>query len=172
MSPFSQQLKQVAGILETTPQTLAVMLAPLDEAVLTARPAPNEWSIKEVIGHLVETDIHAFGGRIEWMLAEERPVLPAWDMKGAVAARRDNERALPSLLDELAAGRMQWLPLVRSLEEDSLSRPAVHRVGELTIGDFLFEWPYHDFNHISQIAGNIRAVYLPLMGELMRRSLS
>lgn len=172
MTDVSQHLHQTARILEATPQVLAVMLAGMDDEILVSRPAPGEWTIKEIIGHLIDTGIHAFGSWIRLMLAEDRPVLPAWDMKGAVIARRANEQELASLLDELAAGRPGYAQLVRGLSETDLRRPCVHRSGEMTIRDFVFEWPYHDHNHIAQIANNIQVTFLPLMGEVMRKAIS
>lgn len=172
MNEHQQRMAQVASILEATPQTLAVMLAPIDDVILNWRPAPGEWSVKEIIGHLIETDPHAFAGRIRLMLAEERPALPKWDMLGAVAARQDNERTLPALLDELAAGRPDCAALVRSLQPVDLRRPCTHSLGELTIGDFVYEWPYHDHSHLAQIASNIRSFFPQFMGDTMRAAVS
>lgn len=165
-------LQRVTQTLESTPKTLAFLLAGVDETVLNWHPAEREWSIKEIIGHLIACDQHAFAGRIELMLREDNPVLPRWDMPGEVVKRRDNARPLPALLDELAQPRLAHAERVRALSEEDLTRPCQSRVGTLTIGDFVFEWAYHDLNHIAQIATNLKMAYLPLMGDTMRQAVS
>ena len=41
--------------------------------LLRWRPAPEEWCVLEVVGHLIETEERGFAGRIRTILAEERP---------------------------------------------------------------------------------------------------
>ncbi len=168
----SYRIKQVIHTLEATPKTLAIMLAGVNDGHLNWHPAEGEWSVKEVIGHLIACDHYAFAGRIRLMLAEDNPQLPPWDMPGEVVKRRDNDRSLIDLLEELAEPRLDHINLINRLSSEDLKRPCVSRVGELTIGDFVFEWAYHDLNHIAQIATNLKLCFLPWMGQTMRDAVS
>ncbi|MDJ0756788.1 MAG: DinB family protein [Ardenticatenaceae bacterium] len=168
----AQRLKHVTATLESTPKSLAVMLQELDEEFLEWRPAAQEWSVKEVIGHLVACDHHAFAGRIQLMLAKDNPTLPKWDMLGEVIKRRDHARSLGDLIEELAVPRLDHVQMILQLTPEDLQRPCISRVGSLTIADFVFEWAYHDLNHIAQIATNLKQCYLPWMGETMRGAVS
>lgn len=63
--------------------------------------APGEWSIKEVVGHLVDAE-RAFGYRIfAFSRAEENP-LPGFEQDRYVREANFNARTLADLLEELA----------------------------------------------------------------------
>jgi hypothetical protein len=166
------RLKQVIYTLESTPKTLAIMLSGADERFLNWRPAETEWSIKEVLGHLIACDDFAFSQRVKLILEEDNPTLSKWDMLGEVVVRQDNERSLSALLDELAHPRLDHIEMINQLSPTDLQRSCVSRIGPLTMGDFVFEWAYHDLNHIAQIATNFKQSFEPFMGETMRGALS
>jgi hypothetical protein len=45
---------------------------------LATRPAPHEWSVLELLGHLLDAEI-VVSGRYRWILSHDRPSLPAYD---------------------------------------------------------------------------------------------
>jgi len=47
------------------------LLNGIDQEVLTWRPAPGEWCVNEVVGHLIEADRQSFMIRIKGMLEAE-----------------------------------------------------------------------------------------------------
>ena len=166
-------ITQVANILVKTPQILTQMLADLDNTILCYRPAENEWSAKEIIGHLIETDIHAFQQRIEQILSEDNPqLISTWNMNQSIIDRQDNNRSIADLLSELDKPRAAYAAHVAQLTAAQMARSASHRIGTLTASDFVFEWAFHDMNHIQQIANNIKSYIHPYMGETMRQAVS
>jgi len=166
-------LKEIGALLEATPALLRVQLTGLDDAILRWRPAPGEWCIKEVIGHLIETDRIAFMGRIRLMIDEDYPTLGGMDVKGVAAARRDDARDLGELLDELTGLRAEIGPIVAALGSEELAHAGSYpKFGELSVQDLVYEWPFHDANHIKQIQDVIQAWALPGMGELMRNAVA
>ena len=54
-SAFSD-VNQVASLLRSTPSMLRTQLLLLNDEALSWRSAPDDWCIKEIIGHLIETD--------------------------------------------------------------------------------------------------------------------
>ena len=166
-------LEQVASILRSTPDLLRAQLLPLDPSVLRWRPAPKEWCANEVIGHLIETDLDAFMGRCKTMIDEDYPTLGGMDIHGLVASRKDSERNVADLLDVLAEQRIGIAEWVAQLTPADLARSGAYaRLGELSVGDLVYEWPYHDANHIKQIQDLIQDQVLPHMGEGMRRAVT
>jgi len=162
-------LAQIAALLQVTPQILRSELAALPEAVWRWRPAAGEWCINEVIGHLIEADRRGFDGRIRVMVAEERPLLQAWPVNETAAQRRDCEKDVFALLDELAAMRAESEQLIMGLRPDQLQRTGTHpAVGELVVTDLLYEWVHHDRNHIKQILSNIQAYLWPGLGSTQK----
>jgi len=62
---------EAAEILRATGAALAEELLGLPEALLNWRPGPDEWTIKEALGHLIESERRGFAGRIRTILAQQ-----------------------------------------------------------------------------------------------------
>ncbi|MEZ4615463.1 MAG: DinB family protein [Caldilineaceae bacterium] len=162
-------IAQVANLLAATVPILQAEIAALPVAITQFQPAPGEWSVNEVIGHLIETEERGFGGRIARVLADDDYVCQAWDPDQVARGRRDHEQRAGTLLAELAERRVESLSLVRSLTSAQLTRTAMHPVvGILTVNDLLHEWVYHDRNHIKQILTNLQSWVWPAMGNTQR----
>jgi DinB superfamily len=50
---------EIVKTLRATPVVLRTLVAGVDEAQLRRRPAPGEWAIIEVVGHLADTEERA-----------------------------------------------------------------------------------------------------------------
>jgi hypothetical protein len=164
-----EPLRRIANLLAATGDHLRVELAALGEEGASFHPAAGEWCTKEVIGHLIEADRRGFAGRVEQILAADRPSLRVWDQAGVAAARSDCERPVGEVLDEFAAGRRAGLLLLERLAVDDLGRVGIHpEVGEMTVSDVLHEWPFHDRDHLKQMLANTRAWLWPDLGSARR----
>ncbi len=165
-------LEQIASILRTTPQTLQHTLAPYDNHIAQWHPTPDDWCINEVLGHLIEADKYAFAGRIRLILSQYHPTIPRWSANKAAKERQDCQKDVHDLLAELAMQRIKSAQFVMSLDMSQLERTGTYPpLGEFKAADFLYEWPYHDFDHIQQILDNLKAQALPLMSDTMRSAL-
>ena len=163
-SPSPLAPREVAQLLRATTTTLAAELAALSPHVLAWHPAPGEWCVKEVLGHLIETEQRGFAGRIRIILANEDPQFQAWDQNAVATARRDCDR--DGLLGDLATLRQDSVRLVEGLRDADLARGGHHpKVGYLKVGDLLNEWVYHDRNHVRQILANVQAYVWPHIGN-------
>src|SRR6266850_4003096 len=96
---------EAARLLESAGAMIRAEFAAMTEAVLVWHPAPGEWCVKEVLGHLIETERRGFAGRIRIILAGQEPRLEGWDQNAVAKARRDCERDGRELLGELATMR-------------------------------------------------------------------
>ena len=160
---------EVAALLEAAMATLRAELGALPERVAAWHPAAGEWCAKEVVGHLIEAEQRGFAGRIRIILGADRPGLQTWDQTEVARARRDCDRPIATLLDELAGLRRQSATLVRGLREPDLDRGGQHpKVGFLRVRDLLQEWVHHDRNHIRQALANVQAYVWPAMGNSQR----
>ncbi len=134
-------------------------------------PAPGEWCVKEVLGHLIEAERRGFAGRVRIILAEDTPRLEAWDQEEVARARQDCQRDVAALLDELAGMRGDSAALVAGLRPEDLARAGTHpKVGRLRVADLLQEWVHHDRNHVKQILANVQAYAWPHMGNTQKFS--
>jgi len=170
-APTALTAAAVVPLLRSTVATLAAEVAALSPAALAWHPAPGEWCVKEVLGHLIETERRGFAGRIRIILTSQEPALEGWDQDAVAAARRDCEHEARALLGELTTMREDSVRLVKGLNEADLARGGRHPlVGRLTVVDLLNEWIHHDRNHVRQILANVQAYVWPHMGNARKFS--
>ena len=163
--------RQAAGLLGTMPIFLRAEFEAAPEALVRWRPAPEEWCLLEVVGHLIETEERGFAGRIRTILSEEQPQFLTWDPSAVARERRDERRDPAQLLAEFIGSRTSSVALVETLSASDLGRGGDHpEVGFLIVKDLLHEWVHHDANHLRQMLANIQAYAWPGMGNAQRFS--
>ena len=147
-----------AALIGAAGQAFEAELTALPDTIASWHPAPGEWCVKEVIGHVVEAERRGFAGRIREILAAHEPRLDTWDQVGVARQRGDCERPLPELLSELSRLRAGSLELLHALRRADLERGGDHvTVGHLKVRDLLHEWVHHDRNHLRQALANVQA---------------
>ena len=162
---------RVSGFLRASRDHIVNELTALGDDWARWRPAPDEWSANEALGHIIEADRRGFAGRIERILAVDGVAEQGWDQIAVAAARRDNDRTVAEILGEFETERAAGIAVVDGLGEADLDRFAIHdRVGRVTVRDLLHEWVFHDRNHIRQIMANAQARAWPAMGNARRFS--
>ncbi len=137
----------VVGYLEATPGLLRRLTADLSPELATTPPKPGEWSITEVVRHLVEGDRDTFLPRLRRMLAEERPVFESRSRQ-ASADRAD----LPTLLAAFESARAQGVKTLNGLEPAAWRREGVSPSrGPLSVEAYAGTMAAHDTEHLQQI---------------------
>ena len=164
-------LNQIASTLNNFPTILHALLDTIDDALLRQRPAGNEWCVIEVLGHLIEADRDAFHYRVADIVAGDQQIKPVSPTE-PVIAKGYRDWAYAELMAAFAEERRKSAEFVRSLNPADLQKTANHdKYGVFTAGDFIAEWPYHDLEHLSQIAANLQQLYPSLMSQTMRGAL-
>ncbi len=162
-------IPQVAALLRAGPQTLRAEAGALGNEALSWHPAPGEWCVNEVVGHLIEAEQRGFAGRIQRIIEQPGRTLQTWDQGEVARQRNDCERDGLGLLREFEAMREESVHLVLGLETRQLELSGDHpQVGELRIANLLHEWPHHDRNHVRQALANVQAYVWPHMGNSQR----
>ena len=162
---------EVADLLESSGQAFASTLNALPTDVASWHPAPGEWCVNEVVGHVIVTEKNGFAGRIGVILGADEPDLPTYDRDGIQKTRNDCARDPEELAQEMLVVRSQSLELIRALRPDQIERGGTHpEVGRLTVDDLLHEWVHHDGNHLRQALANVQAYVWPNMGNARRFS--
>jgi DinB family protein len=163
--------REVANALRAALLAVRVECTGLPAAVLRWHPAPGEWCVLSVLGHLIEAEERGFGGRVRTLLDKTDPELRTWDPDAVARERHDCGRDLPALLAEWTRLREASAALVEGLCPEDLGRSGRHpQVGRLSIADLLAEWVHHDLNHQRQILANVQAYVWPHMGNAQRFS--
>ena len=153
-------------LLEATPEILRGLMSEISDEDARWKPAPDRFSIAEVLAHLSHSEGHCYRARVDRFLAEEMPELEPDDaqMHLELYKNGDPEEDFGHFEEQ----RETNIDYLRSLPADAGSRRAKHRVaGEITLSQMLHEWSLHDLGHVRQIAELVRArKYLAGAGPL------
>jgi hypothetical protein len=142
---FIDRLSKNRGVFESLVRDVSVEQA-------RWRPAPDEWSILEVVNHLFDEEREDFRRRLELVLADPTQPLPAIDPSGWVTSRSYNERDLDTSLNNFFAQREKSLAWLSQLTEPNWQNSHQRPNGNLRAGDLLASWLAHDFLHIRQLS--------------------
>jgi len=115
------------------------------------KPAPEKWSMLDVINHLYDEEREDFRQRLKLTLKDPAQEWPPIDPQGWVESRNYGARELDSSLDKFLDEREKSLAWLKGL-----SAPAWEHRHEVTggvryAGDLLASWLAHDFLHIRQL---------------------
>jgi len=102
-------------------QDLERLLAPLDDTTARARYAEGKWSVKEVLGHLADTE-RIFSYRLLRIARRDTAPLPGFDENAYVPAGDFDARPLASLVGEFRALRLSTIALMDGLPPDGWAR--------------------------------------------------
>jgi DinB superfamily len=143
------------AVLAATPRAVREQVAGLPEALLGRRPAPKEWSVSEVLGHLWDSEI-AYSFRARAILAQDTPRLIGYDQDAWATLARP---VFAELLDAFAALRTANLALIRHTPEALWERRGLHEERGLLSFRLMTEtMAGHDRAHLQQLAQTITAV--------------
>lgn len=106
----------ILAVLEPQVEEIRRFLAPVSAEKETYRYAEGKWSIRQVLGHLVDGE-RIFGHRAFCISRGEEAALPSFDEKQYVDGARSEEVPLRELVDELALVRQANLAVLRRLDE-------------------------------------------------------
>jgi hypothetical protein len=100
---------------------LELMLAALDDTAARARYAEGKWSVKEVLGHLADTE-RIFAYRLLRIARGDATPLPGFDENAYVPSGEFDARPLGSLLGEFRALRLGTIALMDGLPSNAWRR--------------------------------------------------
>jgi hypothetical protein len=117
------------------------------------KPAPDQWSLTEVIAHLLDEEREDFRTRLDLVLHKPEADWPPIDPSGWVTQRDYAARDLQDTLRLFLEERSRSLTWLRALRSPNWESTHTHPVfGSARAGDLLGAWIAHDFLHLRQIA--------------------
>lgn len=105
--------EDVLAVLDGLDRSTAALLAPLSEVQAGHRYAPGKWSVREVVGHLADSE-RVFAYRALTIARGDGTPMPPFDENAWAAVSNADSRSLADLLGELRAVRAASLALFRS----------------------------------------------------------
>ena len=144
--------------LSRLPPLLAALLDDLDPALWTARPAPNEWSVVEIVCHLRDEETEDFGSRVRVVIAGGDRFEPI-DPERWARERGYREQPAAAALAAVLRRRAESLAFLAAVEPEHLTRVVDQpRLGRMSGLDLLAAWVTHDRLHLAQLASTLARV--------------
>ena len=109
------------GALRAQSASTPRLLSGLSEAQAMHRYAPGKWSVKEVVGHVIDGE-RVFAYRALRIARTDATPLPGFDENAWVPAAHFVRRSMPDRVSDYQTVRAATVALFSSLDEDALTR--------------------------------------------------
>lgn len=134
------------AILQEQQRTLISLLSPLTEKQAEFRYAPDKWSIKEVVGHINDTE-RIFAYRLLRIGRGDQTPLAGFEQDGYVQAGNFSTRKISDLLNEFSTIRDSTIFLVRHFDDAAWLRRGMASGKEVSVLALAFVIAGHDLHH-------------------------
>jgi hypothetical protein len=135
-----------------------VVAAALDGATaddLGRRPSPDEWSAREVVHHLADSEMTS-AIRLRKLLVEDEPTIEGYD-EGEFARRLFYDRPLDGSLAAFKGARLASVGILERLDETQWPRRGTHsESGPYGVETWLEIYAEHAHDHAQQIRRALR----------------
>jgi DinB superfamily len=138
----------ICTILAAQHQETLAELRGISEERSRHRYAPGKWSIREVLGHINDTE-RLFVARAFWFARGFDTPLPSFDQNVAVAAAAADERSWNSHVEEFDAVRGATLSFFRNLPGDAWARRGIASDNPFTVRALAYLAAGHVVHHLS-----------------------
>jgi hypothetical protein len=119
-------------------------------------PAEDEWSIREILGHLVDTDKQIWWPRIGLMLESERPHLQSVDQVSLLTRNRWNEQPVERILAQFMQFRWNCAIRIKDLTLQDFARTGIHyEFGEISVANILEVLIAHDAHYLGKLRARL-----------------
>jgi hypothetical protein len=145
--------KQPLAVQASTAKKIDRLIKGVSPAKLRKRPAPDKWSVSEILAHLADAEI-VVGFRMRLILGAPGTPIAAFDQDSWVMSGHYEKRNPNKSLEQFRAVREANLALLKSLTPDQWKHYGMHSErGQETIEHIVRMFAGHDINHLKQIEG-------------------
>lgn len=117
--------RNLIDLYEDGGRKLVKAIEGLVEADMVALPVPGTWSIKQVVGHLADSDL-VFAERMKRVIAEDNPTLQDFDENKWTAALHYQLQPTPDVGSLFDLNRRVMTSLLRLLPPEAFARSGTH----------------------------------------------
>jgi DinB superfamily len=143
--------KEPLSVQAETAERLERLIEGVTTAKLRMRPAPEKWSVSEIIAHLADGEIVG-GFRVRFILGSPGSAVVAYDQDRWVVSGHYEKRDPQKSVELFRVLRDANLALLASLEPEQWKRYGVHSErGQESIEHIVRMFAGHDINHLQQI---------------------
>jgi hypothetical protein len=146
------ELKQFLETAEKSPKQIAAAVSGLPAETLRYKPAPDQWCILEILGHLADIEI-VYAYRLRQMLADKKPVIAPMDQNDWARNLGYMEVPPAELIALYGLNRHSNLRLLRRLTLADLGKSACHPElqKDVSVAELIERLAAHGTSHLEQI---------------------
>lgn len=143
--------KQPLAVQAGTATKLERLIKGVPTRKLRKRPAPDKWSVSEILAHLAEAEIVG-GFRMRLILGAPGTPIAAFDQDAWVISGHYEKRDPRKSVEQFRVVREANLALLKSLTPEQWKHYGMHAErGQETIEHIVRMFAGHDINHLQQI---------------------
>lgn len=132
----ASQIEETAALLRSVSETDAMY-----------RYAPGKWSVKEVVGHLADTE-RIMSYRALRIARGDTTPLPSFDENAYVPVAKFDGRSLADLVGELRTVRAATLALLRTFDAEAWQRRGTASGKPVSVRALGYMIPGHERHHV------------------------
>ena len=140
----------IIEILRTQNAQSIEFLEAIDETQANFRYAEGKWSIKEVVGHILDVEWIFTNRALRFARGDATP-LPSMDQDDYVAGARFDDRTLDSLAHEFHHLRAASATLFDSFSDDVLDRTGIASDVSFSVRSIAYILAGHERHHVNVI---------------------
>lgn len=140
----------IFALLSQQPDELRALLQHVTDEQANARPAPGEWSVKEVVGHICDAE-RVFAYRVMRIARGDDTPLTGFNQDDYVRATDFNARSLDDLLEEFTLQRRSNVLCFKPLTESEIMRRGTASNNPFSVRALLYVMIGHVQHHIESL---------------------
>jgi len=137
----------IMSAMEQQSSAMQKVLASLDEAKAAYRYAEGKWSVKEVIGHMVDAE-RIMGYRALAVARGEAQPLPGFDEKAYVEHASFDDWKLGDLAEEYALARRANIVFFKNLRAEAWERRGIANNAPVSVNGLAYVIVGHERHHL------------------------
>lgn len=146
------KLESVIAELERNRKVFKETLADMPQTLINWKANPKDWSLLEIICHLVDEEKEDFRARIDYAFQFPGKPLKPIDPAGWVKSRKYAEQDFVKKLEQFDKERQISIAWLKTTADLNWENSALHsEYGAMSARSFLYNWLAHDYHHIRQI---------------------
>lgn len=135
------------ALLEQQGEETIALLGAIAEEKSHHRYAPGKWTIREVLGHIIDAE-RVFSYRALTFARGDPGPLPSFDENAWAATSNAGHRTMQQLLDEYRTVRAATVALFRSFGDEEFARSGVASKNPVTVRALAYIVAGHERHHI------------------------
>ncbi|WP_062239710.1 DinB family protein [Fictibacillus sp. FJAT-27399] len=139
--------QDIVNLLEEQAKETRQLVQNLTEQQGLFRYGPYKWSIKEVIGHMTDTE-GIMGFRLLSIARGDKGMLPGFDENAYVEQTYFDRQPLSELLQQAQVVRQSTILLIKSIDEETWTRRGNANGSDVTVRAIAYIIAGHEKHHL------------------------